>query len=284
MTAYSNGVAVVPSAALVTVYKPGGSALVAQTAAAVGSDGEMTYTLSAANNADHDVNYKVEWEYTVNSVVYYEQQLYDVVKSKLSIPITDEDLTDELNSLKDVNQQATGTATAGSSSTLTDTNGLKEDDDYWNGGMIEILSGTGAGQVRDITDFVQSTSVVSVTPNWSTTPDTTSVYRIVKSFSAKIAQAFEKFEFMLYSKGKRSHLILESSQIRVPLIFLTIKNICMDLTDEEGDKWDRLAAEYSDAFKQAFSEMKLEYDKDESGTIDEEEEQRGAASFDIGRQ
>lgn len=284
MTAYSSGVAVVPSSALITLKKPDGSELQAQASATVGSDGEMTYSLTTTHTADHDLNYIAEWEFVVNSVTYYEKQLFDIVKSKLSIPITDEDLINELDSLRDANLQVTGTATAATASTFADTVNLKEANDYWNGGTLEILSGTGAGQMRDVTDFVQSTSLLSVSPNWATTPDTTSTYRLVKSFSKKIEQAFEQFEFMLYSKGRRQDLILESAQIRIPLVYRTITNIALDLTDEEGDKWDRLVSVYGERFEKAFSEMKLEYDEDESGTITEEEEARRAVSFEIGRQ
>lgn len=73
----------------------------------------------------------------------------------------------------------TGVAQAGSSSTIT----LKAassftSDDQPNGMFIEITSGTGSGQTRHIEDYVASTKVVTVYPDWDTAPDNTSSYSI----------------------------------------------------------------------------------------------------------
>jgi len=269
LTVYENNVPVVPTSAKITLYQSGGSVLQAQAdATAIAStSGEMTYTLTTTHTDVADLNYKAVWCYVVSGVTYYESQLFDVVKSILSIPITDDDLYSELDSLRKANRQDKGTATAGGAATLTDTK-RKEDDDYWTGGTIEILAGTGAGQVRNISDYVQSTGVITVTPAWTTQPSTDSTYRIVKSFSTKIRQCFEKLEDMLYSKGKRQDLILESSQIKFPLIYLSVHFICLDLMDEQNDKWDRLATAYFEKFNTAFNGLKLEYDETESGFIE----------------
>ena len=45
---------------------------------------------------------------------------------------------------------------------------------------MKIVSGTGAGQSRIITDHVLSTDTSTVTPAWTVTPDATSVYEIVE--------------------------------------------------------------------------------------------------------
>jgi hypothetical protein len=219
----------------------------------------------------------------VSGVTYYENQLFDVVKSILSIPIIDDDLYAELETLRKTNMQATGTATSATTSTLLDTAKRKETDDYWKGGTIEIMAGTGVGQKRDITGFTSSTSTITVTPNFTTTPDSTSVYRVVRSFTAKIEQCFKKLETMLYNKGKRDSLILEASQIEVPLIYMTIHFIALDLMDEVDDKWDRLAKEYWNKFESAFNNLTLEYDADESGYIQGDEESHGTGEIRIGR-
>lgn len=275
LTIYKDNRPIVPDDSVkITLYNPGGDTLQAETSASRNATtGEMTYSLTADHTADHDLNYKAIWQYTYSGTTYYETQLFDIVKSILSIPITDNDLYGELDSLRRANDQQVGTATAGAAGTLTDTDNRKEDDDYWTGGTIKILSGTGAGQERTVSDFVQSTSVISVTPDWETNPDTTSTYKIVRSFSDKILASFEKFQQMLYDKGRRHELILESSQIKIPLTYLTVHFICIDFMDESDDKWSRLGEIYWDKFQTAFSHMKLEYDADESGTISDEEEQ-----------
>ena len=77
----------------------------------------------------------------------------------------------------------TGSAQAGSASTIT----LKAAssftaDDQPNGMFIKITAGTGAGQSRHIEDYVASTKVVTVYPDWDTAPDATSNYEI-KAFN-----------------------------------------------------------------------------------------------------
>lgn len=285
LTVYDKNVAIVPTSAKITLYKPAGGSLQAQADASVNATtGEMTYSLTAAHTATHDINYKASWEYVVSGVTYYENQLFDVVKSILSIPIVDEDLYAELESLRKANVQATGTATSATTSTLLDTARRKESDNYWKGGILEIMAGTGSNQKRDITSFVQSTATISVTPNFTITPDSTSVYRIVRSFSTKIEQCFKKLETMLYDKGKRDALIIESSQIEIPLLYLTIHTIALDLTDELDDKWDRISKLYWDKFEKAFNNMTLEYDEDETGFIEgTDEEQQGTGDLRIGR-
>lgn len=285
LSIYSNNRPIVPSSAKITLYEPGGtSELQAQDTATVdATTGEMSYSLTTTHTADHDINYKALWEYEYGGSTYYETQLFDVVKSILAIPLTDEDVYNELESLRKANKQATGTATAGAAGSLTDTVRRKEDDNYWKGGTIEILKGTGVGQIRDVTGSTQSTGVITVTPNWATNPSTDSVYRIVQSFTRKIKQSFEKLETMLYDKGKRHSLILESSQIKFPLLYLTVHFICLDLSDEINDKWFTLADKYWNHFETAFSNMKLEYDVDESGGIDEDEEAHHASEIRIGR-
>lgn len=68
------------------------------------------------------------------------------------------------------------TATAGSSSTIT----LPASASLTNGRYVDfgiyISSGTGAGQVRKVTSYTGSTRVATVSPNWSTAPDSTSQF------------------------------------------------------------------------------------------------------------
>lgn len=72
-------------------------------------------------------------------------------------------------------QFATGTATAGAASTLT--NGAKTwSVNQWANYQIRIVSGTGAGQIRTIAS--NTATVITVSAAWATNPDNTSVYSI----------------------------------------------------------------------------------------------------------
>lgn len=72
-------------------------------------------------------------------------------------------------------QFATGTATAGGASTLTNSAKNWTVNSYTNY-QIRIVSGTGAGQIRTIAS--NTATVITVGSAWTTTPDATSVYSI----------------------------------------------------------------------------------------------------------
>lgn len=70
---------------------------------------------------------------------------------------------------------ATGTATAGAASTIT--NAAKNwSTNQWANYQIRITSGTGAGQIRTIAS--NTATVITVASNWTTNPDDTSEYAI----------------------------------------------------------------------------------------------------------
>lgn len=68
-----------------------------------------------------------------------------------------------------------GTCTAGAASSFTDS--TLTGTEQLAGASVAIVSGTGAGQVRQIKNY-EGSGVFSITEAWTTTPDTTSVYLI----------------------------------------------------------------------------------------------------------
>lgn len=82
-----------------------------------------------------------------------------------------------------------GTATAGTSSSITLAADTSKADDFFNAGILYIYAGKGAGQWRVISAFVGSTNVASVSANFSITPDDTSKYAIFNA--STIAGAIE---------------------------------------------------------------------------------------------
>lgn len=73
----------------------------------------------------------------------------------------------------------TGTAQAGAGGSITLQASASSDFDIFNGAKIYIISGTGAGQVREISDYNGNTKVATVANNWGINPNNSSVYRIV---------------------------------------------------------------------------------------------------------
>jgi len=69
------------------------------------------------------------------------------------------------------NTGTTGTAVLNSNESSTD--------DYYNTYALNITKGTGVGQSRRISDYIGSSRTIVVNSNWTTIPDTTSVYEIM---------------------------------------------------------------------------------------------------------
>jgi hypothetical protein len=70
----------------------------------------------------------------------------------------------------------TGTLQAAAANTATIATGASAVNDFYNSGSIYIASGTGAGQIRQISDYVGSTKVIHTLTAWSVQPDATSTY------------------------------------------------------------------------------------------------------------
>ena len=77
-----------------------------------------------------------------------------------------------------------GFANTATSSTLklaVDASGAGNETYYGNtanSNVVSIVAGTGAGQQRTISSYASATRTITVSSNWTTTPDTTSVYSI----------------------------------------------------------------------------------------------------------
>jgi hypothetical protein len=81
-----------------------------------------------------------------------------------------------------------GTAQTGSSNSITLDSGASALDDAYNG-MVILGSLDSNLEVRMITDYVGSTKVAAVTPNWVTTPDSDDTFIIYLPEGVQIPQA-----------------------------------------------------------------------------------------------
>lgn len=70
-----------------------------------------------------------------------------------------------------------GTAQAGAASSITLPSDASATDDVYNGMVLEITHGTGAGQSKTISDYTGATKLATVS-SWTTTPDSTSRIKI----------------------------------------------------------------------------------------------------------
>ncbi len=75
-----------------------------------------------------------------------------------------------------------GTAQAGASSSITLAATASATDDTYNRAYVTIVSGTGVGQTRIVSDYNGTTKAATVENAWNTTPDTTSVYVVTPAY------------------------------------------------------------------------------------------------------
>lgn len=76
------------------------------------------------------------------------------------------------------------TAQAGGASTITLDSGASSTDDFYINDVIYIVSGTGAGQARIITDYDGTSKQATVNTPWAIQPDNSSVFQIVPDGSS----------------------------------------------------------------------------------------------------
>lgn len=73
-----------------------------------------------------------------------------------------------------------GTASAGAVGSVTLELAKSKPDNYFQGWIANTVGGTGSGQLRVCTGSTQSTGVITVSPNWGTTPDATTQVELWK--------------------------------------------------------------------------------------------------------
>ena len=94
--------------------------------------------------------------------------------AKIFIPLGSKVATDLFNQVV----TRTGTAQAGTSTTITLDSGASATDNIYGGQVVAIVGGTGAGEEQPIIGYVGSTKVATVPHAWATTPDNTSVFEV----------------------------------------------------------------------------------------------------------
>lgn len=82
-----------------------------------------------------------------------------------------------------------GTAQAGAASSITLDAGASSSDDFYIGDVVQIISGTGAGQSRIVTDYVGSTKVATVDSAWTTNPASGSVFALIPQGIVGVTEA-----------------------------------------------------------------------------------------------
>lgn len=70
-------------------------------------------------------------------------------------------------------------AAAGAAGSITLDSGASSVNDFYNGCLIALVAGTGAGQARVVRDYVGATKVATPGRDWATAPDATTLFVIL---------------------------------------------------------------------------------------------------------
>ena len=103
------------------------------------------------------------------------------------------------------------------------------------------------------------------------------------NYDDQIQEAFRILKRELKNKGNRPHMLIDGSQLRIPLIHKTFEIIFRGFFKEAGDKWHELYKEHEKKFEDEFEELVIKYDSDEDGNIDRDEKAKLASHIDLER-
>ncbi len=261
---FENNRRVVPSSAWITIYRPASRGkLVDSAPMAIGTDGLLSYGLSAADNSETGSNYKAEITYTLGAETLYATLFYDVVRSRLVKVVTDEDLVNELPQLKDSGWRFFGAATGGSATTIVDTELTRYGDEYFTGGLATSLD---KSETREVTAFVSATGTLTTTA-FSSAVVAGERYSLQRSFTREIERAFEKIEERIIRLGKRPELILDPADLREVHIYYSVAEVSRGLITARDSLWWDIWKDYEARADRVFSSLRFKYDATGDGFI-----------------
>lgn len=113
------------------------------------------------------------------SVIVYLKGVTNMAALVLEVELTTTDNQDAITGgMSGIAVMTSGTAQAGAATSITLAAGASATNGLYDPGVILLTGGTGAGQARNILDYVGSTKVATVDKAWRTNPDNTTTYVI----------------------------------------------------------------------------------------------------------
>lgn len=267
---YLDSIQQIPSSAKITILDDGGTEEVAQVAVTnIEPDGTMKYTVTSAIADDVAYNWQAKWEFVVSGTTYYRTALFYIVRHILENPVVDKDIINAAPFLKDKNYSQIITASGGSKTTIISSE-LQDPDDYWNGGSAEVIDGTNFGEIRKITDFVNSSNTLT-TEEFTAIIDVTSKVTVIRTFKKEIDRAFDKFELDMKNRGIYIDWIIDNDQVKEYIIVKSLQLICEIFATDITDIWIEKAKSYKDEYKKLLGVAVFDYDSDDDGNVEDDE-------------
>ncbi len=250
--------------AKISIFKPDNTVLIDNVDMSVTAN-IATYSWDASA-ADMDKNHYVK--FTINSgnpIVRF----FDIYKYPFVVDITDDDLIQENDSIKEGVWEVSGKSDSGSTTTLVDNKLKIEADDYWNGGKLEIIQSNETSE-RDISAFVQSTGTVTFTPALGVAVGTDE-YAIRRSYQNKINYAGRQVQKDFKNIDKRAYLVIDVYQLKYLIIYKFFANYFKKLVKKRDDEYDLQYKHYSGLYSSEFQSMSLTYDENEDAEVTDDE-------------
>lgn len=111
------------------------------------------------------------------SVIVYLKGVTNMAPLVLEVELTATDNQDAITGgMSGIAVMTSGTAQAGAATSITLAAGASATNGLYDPGIILLTGGTGAGQARNILDYVGATKVATVDKAWRTNPDSTTTY------------------------------------------------------------------------------------------------------------
>lgn len=195
---YYNGVLVTGASLTVKVWRTSdGKGLDFADSTFKTSPGTATHAVAETPAASGNYYYALDTSTFVNPVAAgvletYFYLIQDVTNSRVLDGASGEirvRASDAISRSVNLTTVRTATAQAGASTSVTLDASASATDNLYRYSTVVITSGTGAGQVRAILDYVGSTKVATVAPGWVTNPDSTSVFAVIQQAMPQIVDS-----------------------------------------------------------------------------------------------
>lgn len=276
---HEDGAVIVPTSAIVTIYKPGDSTVLIEAGVMdIDVDGLASMTMTESDNEVLGENYKAVITYIYDGSTDKAVRFYDVVNARFVSVVTDSDVTGELPQLKGSGWKVMGSSQSGSATTITDSELTNYGDDYFNGGSAYSID---KDEIREVIGFASSTGTVTVKS--FSAPISTDKYILTRSYKDEIGRAFEKIEEKLVAMGRRPSLVLDPYDLKEVHIYMSVCEVCKGLSTDDSGFWWKMWKEYEVKGRELFELMKFKYDSTDDGYIEDYEEESSLGTSRVGR-
>ena len=195
----------------------------------------------------------------------------DLVRWGVRMALSEDDLFTHYPALRNDRMLGVeeGVADSGDTTSVIDAKLKQLPDDYFNGGEVTIIAGTNEGETRRVADFARGAGDLTVDVAFPSAIDTTSRYRVRRSWQPIIVEAWDEIRRRLRDGGRRAHLIVDATELRTPHLYLAAAHAFQANTagGVEGDDW-MIGQELERRYDHWFRTRSFTYDVSDDGEID----------------